>query len=446
MVYDYRHELIELLNHTAGDPESLLQTQRSLTIIVDLLNQLQPAEQQSSKTAIKDNKPSYRIRRGVKSQPIAFNLADSAKVEADKRPKYSQNHGVQSNQTKDIEESKASDNQAYLRNALISQETETKAATDNAPVPELSEVELLARDNCYPVHRLLSGAEINHRFYSESILHKLPFSINDGDVVQLDRQRLIHGKLPAINRVTNDHLAISTTPTKVIEYATLEPVAGSDVLQIKKTLKGNSILDESHANTIVIDPYKYASRNLKPGMIIDFAYYDHGNGMRDAKAGEIRWIHSEHEFDTTKTPRKLQKPKKITNQRHDYTDKLDYDLKQKRVLVVTGMRSKVQELKPVIAKHHGVFYGLDASMEEKVSSSKLKKAVKDADLVVVCIDKIHHRISQLTTHHAKRYERPFAIANTTSNTAVERAVFRALNGESAFESSSQDMAKYVSTD
>jgi hypothetical protein len=76
----------------------------------------------------------------------------------------------------------------------------------------------------------------------------------------MDRQRLIHGKLPVINRVTNDHLAISTTPTKVIEYATLEPVAGSDVLQIKKTLKGNSILDESHANTIVIDPYKYASR------------------------------------------------------------------------------------------------------------------------------------------------------------------------------------------
>ena len=35
MVYDYRHELIELLNHTASDPESLLQTQRSLTIIVD---------------------------------------------------------------------------------------------------------------------------------------------------------------------------------------------------------------------------------------------------------------------------------------------------------------------------------------------------------------------------------------------------------------------------
>lgn len=446
MVYDYRHELIELLNHTTGDPESLLQTQHSLTIIVDLLNQLQPADQKSSRPASQSAKPGYKIRRGVNTPKITLNhLSQTPKADASERPQRDQAANATISKTQDPQAPKVSDNQAYLRKALANQEAENNTAADNVP-PEPSEVELLARDNCYPVHRLLSGAEINHRFYSESILHKLPFPINDGDVVQLDRQRLIHGKLPAINRVTNDHLAISTTPTKVIEYATLEPVAGSDVLQIKKTLKGNSILDESHANTIVIDPYKYASRNLKPGMIIDFAYYDHGNGMRDAKAGEIRWIHSEHEFDTTKAPRKLQQQKKVKKTRHEYSDKLDYDLNQKRVLVVTGARDRVQDLKAVVAKHHGVFYSLDASMEENVSSSKIKRAVKDADLIVVCIDRIHHRISQLTTHHAKRNDRPFAIAATTSNTAVERAVFRALNGESAFESSSQDMAKYVSAD
>ena len=114
--------------------------------------------------------------------------------------------------------------------------------------------------------------------------------------------------------------------------------------------------------------------------------------------------------------------------------------------MVTGARDRVQDLKAVVAKHHGVFYSLDASMEENVSSSKIKRAVKDADLIVVCIDRIHHRISQLTTHHAKRNDRPFAIASTTSNTAVERAIFRALNGNNAYESSGQDMAKYVSAD
>jgi hypothetical protein len=65
MVYDYRHELIELLNHTAGDPESLLQTQRSLTIIVDLLNQLQPQFKEPTSTEKQSAKPGYQIRRNV---------------------------------------------------------------------------------------------------------------------------------------------------------------------------------------------------------------------------------------------------------------------------------------------------------------------------------------------------------------------------------------------
>ena len=227
MVYDYRHELIELLNHTASDPESLLQTQRSLTIIVDLLNQLQPVKEPTS-TEKQSAKPGYQIRRNVTAPKISLGqLINQTAAPTPMPPERST--------------AKAAANQAYLRDIPVTAKNE--APTEPAAAPELSEVELLARDNCYPVHRLLSGAEINHRFYSESILHKLPFPINDGDVVQLDRQRLIHGKLPVINRVTNDHLAINTTPTKVIEYATLEPVAGSDVLQIKKTLKGNSILD-----------------------------------------------------------------------------------------------------------------------------------------------------------------------------------------------------------
>ena len=96
----------------------------------------------------------------------------------------------------------------------------------------------------------------------------------------------------------------------------------------------------------------------------------------------------------------------------------------------------------VIDKHHGLFRGLDASAEEKVSSSKLKREIRDADFVIVCIDAIHHRISQLANHHAKRYEKPLAIANVTSNTAVERAIARALNGDPAYAESSEDLKNY----
>ena len=72
--------------------------------------------------------------------------------------------------------------------------------------------------------------------------------------------------------------------------------------------------------------------------------------------------------------------KKPANPRHDYEKKLDYDLHQRKVLVITGIRSKVKGLKPVIDKHHGLFRGLDASAEEKVSSSKLKREIRDDGL------------------------------------------------------------------
>ena len=57
----------------------------------------------------------------------------------------------------------------------------------------------------------------------------------------------------------------------MIEYGELKRVPGSDVLQLSKTIKGNSIVDEAPENTIVIDPFKYPGRDIKPGMVIDFA-------------------------------------------------------------------------------------------------------------------------------------------------------------------------------
>lgn len=47
-MYDYRQELIELLNHTTADPDSLLQTQRSLTTILNILNHYQDATPQKA--------------------------------------------------------------------------------------------------------------------------------------------------------------------------------------------------------------------------------------------------------------------------------------------------------------------------------------------------------------------------------------------------------------
>lgn len=408
-VYDYRQELIDLLNNTADDPQSLLQTQRSLTTILNILNHYQESK------PVKQNAPRFVQRKIQSSNELPPQALKTLK--------------------------------SLLTGPANDEEKSTSivgpVASSSVEAPkEITEEERLAADNRYLVHRKLSGAEINHRYYPEAILHALPFPVEDGDIAQLDYEQKVRG-LPVIRRITGDHLS-DYTPEKVnvIEYGELKRVPGSDVLQLSKTIKGNSIVDEAPENTIVIDPFKYPGRDIKPGMVIDFAYYDRGNGLTDAKDGAIRWIHEKQDYDTTKQPAKPKVVKKPANPRHDYEKKLDYDLHQRKVLVITGIRSKVKGLKPVVDKHHGLFRGLDASAEEKVSSSKLKREIRDADFVIVCIDAIHHRISQLANHHAKRYEKPLAIANVTSNTAVERAIARALNGDPAYAESSEDLKNY----
>ena len=408
-VYDYRQELIDLLNNTADDPQSLLQTQRSLTTILNILNHYQESK------PVKQNAPRF-VQRKIQS---SNELPPQARKTL-----------------KSLLTGPANDEEKPTSTA-------SPVASPSVEAPkEITEEERLAADNRYLVHRKLSGAEINHRYYPEAILHALPFPIEDGDIAQLDYEQKVRG-LPVIRQITGDHLS-DYTPEKVnvIEYGELKRVPGSDVLQLSKTIKGNSIVDEAPENTIVIDPFKYPGRDIKPGMVIDFAYYDRGNGLTDAKDGAIRWIHEKQDYDTTKQPAKPKVVKKPANSRHDYEKKLDYDLHQRKVLVITRIRSKVKGLKPVIDKHHGLFRGLDASAEEKVSSSKLKREIRDADFVIVCIDAIHHRISQLANHHAKRYEKPLAIANVTSNTAVERAIARALNGDPAYAESSEDLKNY----
>ena len=408
-VYDYRQELIDLLNNTADDPQSLLQTQRSLTTILNILNHYQECK------PVKQNAPRF-VQRKIQS---SNELPPQARKTL-----------------KSLLTGPANDEEKPTSTA-------SPVASPSVEAPkEITEEERLAADNRYLVHRKLSGAEINHRYYPEAILHALPFPIEDGDIAQLDYEQKVRG-LPVIRQITGDHLS-DYTPEKVnvIEYGELKRVPGSDVLQLSKTIKGNSIVDEAPENTIVIDPFKYPGRDIKPGMVIDFAYYDRGNGLTDTKDGAIRWIHEKQDYDTTKQPAKPKVVKKPANSRHDYEKKLDYDLHQRKVLVITGIRSKVKGLKPVIDKHHGLFRGLDASAEEKVSSSKLKREIRDADFVIVCIDAIHHRISQLANHHAKRYEKPLAIANVTSNTAVERAIARALNGDPAYAESSEDLKNY----
>lgn len=445
MVYDYRRELMSILENTSSDPESLLQTQRSLTVILHVLNYYQhlPAKGRHH-NAHNFHSQGHRDRDhyGTDNSRMLNRIFQQTLANASSENSIADSESNQSSETND---SQSTPSYVIHRPATTNPIVDDKEEAQSESVvtnPEPSQEELLARDHQYVVHRRLSGAQIHHTYYPEAVLQQLNFQIADGDVVELDPDQTVRG-LWAIRRVTGQHIDTHDTPIQLIRYATLTPVDGTNMLQIAKTLKGDSIVDQSVANTIVIDPSHFSGkRSLEPGMVVDYAYYDHGNGLNDAQKGTIRWIHDNTDFDTIKAPQKPKTTKKVTKTRHEFKDHVDYDLKKKHVLIITGVKTHEQDLKEVVSKHGGVYYSFDASMEANVSSSKLKKAIKEAQMVIICTDRIHHRVSQAAIHQAKRHDLPYAMATTTSNAAVERAMYRALNGDPSYEAAGQDTAMY----
>lgn len=232
-IYDYRHELIELLENTSSDQQSLKQTLQSLNTVINILNHYEEPKssfrkpKQFFQPENQASRPAPRIRQASHSS-LLTGPAHEVTTSSLKRP----------------------------------------VTPEPVTVEKVSQEERLAADDLYLVHRKLSGAEINHHYYNEALIHSLHFPLEDGDIVQLDPQQTVRG-LPTIRRVTADHLDdYEPEKIEVIEYAELSSVPGSDVLQINATLKGNSILDENSANTIVIDPFKFPGRSLKAGMVV----------------------------------------------------------------------------------------------------------------------------------------------------------------------------------
>ena len=137
-VYDYRQELIDLLNNTADDPQSLLQTQQSLTTILNILNHYQDSK------PVKQNAPRF-VQRKIQS---SNELPPQARTTL-----------------KSLLTGPANDKEKSTSIAR-------PAASPSVEAPkEITEEERLAADNRYLIHRKLSGAEINHRYYPEAILH-----------------------------------------------------------------------------------------------------------------------------------------------------------------------------------------------------------------------------------------------------------------------------------
>ncbi|WP_367341969.1 DUF2325 domain-containing protein [Limosilactobacillus sp.] len=458
-MYDYRHELLEILRHTTSDSASLSQTQRSLTTILRLLNELQPFDDREhvqlpqnehyrdsrsysnshSKGGHDHHNRHFRMRQRYRGpHPIDSDAPSMMTHELDKAASEAMPSSVSGDFASLLNRSlsNAADQQPTeaLDDIDIDARLHAQAEKEHPHRPEpLTEAELAAKHH-YVVHRKLSGALINHQYYPESVLHELPFELSDGDVVAAAPA---HGnELPEIKEITDDHLPRQVQAINVIRHAILKSVNGTKMLQIEGTRDGHSVLDNEPGANILIDPKHYANRNLKPGMEIDYAYYDHGNALRDAKSGTIRWVYEEtadNQADSSaatahRSAKATAKPQ--TAKHHSKPSPIvvsdDFDLKQRKVLVISAKPKQKDELKSAVNEHHGIYYRLDASQSQNVTSSKLKQAIRQADLVIVCQDGIDKKTSELAERHSQKYDKKFALSSASDKRALSHALARAI--------------------
>lgn len=446
-MYDYRNELIELLSHTSDDTASLKQTQRSLTMILRLLNRLQPVDDWAVGKGDEDwNRHSARHHRNrddqgnhhfrVRKRRDHFHHPHEDNDQKEQEGSHHQrtreltsNPGEQMPQQvsgqfaslldKSLTQAANQEESAPLDSLVGDAPLEQEDSDNKAHNHQLSEAELAA-ENRYVVHRKLSGAMINRQYYSERVLHNLPYELEDGDVVELG-ERHGAGLAPIIKKLQVKH---GGQPISVLRKAPLREVAGTKMFQISETQNGNSPLDEEGA-TLLIDPKRYGKLDLHAGMPIDFAYYDHGHGMRDAASGTLRWAyegetitpHDQQQATPAPVHRETAKPAAQPVDPH-------FDLHQRKVLVISAKPDQWAPLREVMADHHGVFYGLDASRPQNVSSSKLKQALRQVDAVIVCEDGVDGKVSKLARRHADKYGIAFEKAPSSNQHHVEHALGR----------------------
>lgn len=94
------------------------------------------------------------------------------------------------------------------------------------------------------------------------------------------------------------------------------------------------------------------------------------------------------------------------------------------MLIVSAKPKQWGPLREVMADHHGVFYGLDASRPQNVTSSKIKQALRQVDAAIVCVDGVDGKAVKLAARHAEKYEVAFEKAPSSDQHHVEHALGR----------------------
>lgn len=255
-------------------------------------------------------------------------------------------------------------------------------------------------------------------------------NVENGDLVELDPS----SEPPRVVRIVEAGKLPSNIAT--MSYGVVERDPAGD-LYVSRNAMGEKLSEcagiDRYEVPAIIDAGQTETGFVHEGDIVDLAWYKNSPSNMI-----VRWVSQtkgEEAPKKVKPAEKKVKSEKEDRDKEESVTTLNFDLHGRSVAVVIGNELRSQEIQKMVGKHHGRCKVIDA-FKFSDTESFYKHALKRADVTVMVQNLNKHSTSKALRKYAKR----LAIADSAGLSAIERAIYRAMHGLPAYETSTQPIA------
>lgn len=255
-------------------------------------------------------------------------------------------------------------------------------------------------------------------------------NVENGDLVELDPS----SQPPRVVRIVEAGNLPSNIAT--MSYGIVERDAAGD-LYVSRSAMGEKLSDcagiDRYEVPAIIDAGQTETGFVHEGDIVDLAWYKNSPSNMI-----VRWVSQtkgEAAPKKEKPAEKKVKSEKEDKGKEESVTTLNFDLHGRSVAVVIGNELRSQEIQKMVGEHHGRCKVIDA-FKFSDTESFYKHALKRADVTVMVQNLNKHSTSKALRKYAKR----LAIADSAGLSSIERAIYRAMHGLPAYETSTQPIA------
>lgn len=178
------------------------------------------------------------------------------------------------------------------------------------------------------------------------------------------------------------------------------------------------------------------AQNVSAGDVVDYAWYDTGDATDNISNGKVQWY-----YPIEKGNNQPSISQKILNKRqNEATDKettaeteatyephFAFELPDglHNILIISGYNNADSTLTAVVTAHDGTATLIQPDKTTSTSNNTvITNAVNNADAVIICTDFMRHHYYGLVKDLCNNADKPYAIANMSSQIHVERGLYR----------------------